>query len=392
MINRRIPLKDSQKVQKSQPRAPKKSKKRVNNNYECVSFTDYKILDLTVKPGARLVIFFSTWHKTAVPSVNRMELQSRNSVTLEAWWCAKLSTSSPFGYSVVSSFPRARRGVDSPSCMPCFTCVSKAKPPTDTPTSSVDTSVPSESFVRREARDVFPAPLTPFESKFGEAIASPRPHLFDSTELPPFVAANSDVERRLSVGMGGVAPTPVWFTNEVTDKKGLRNWKSSALAVSVSTLKSTRGRLNGISTRGRLNGNPLKGASSRIAGMIERQLELERGRDNDIYDTYDGSILGSIRDESEVLERRLNKMNLETVQMEDDGNCQFRALSFNLFGTPDHHQVGTTHENPFPPLKPSSRLAHFLAFKISCPVSGCPFSVTLSATLAKTRATIAIER
>jgi hypothetical protein len=32
-------------------------------------------------------------------------------------------------------------------------------------------------------------------------------------------------------------------------------------------------------------------------------------------------------------------MRLQTVRMRDDGNCQFRALSFNLFGSEDHHQL-----------------------------------------------------
>ena len=41
----------------------------------------------------------------------------------------------------------------------------------------------------------------------------------------------------------------------------------------------------------------------------------------------------------QLLEKRLQVMGLETVQMGDDGNCQFRALSFNLFGSQDHHQA-----------------------------------------------------
>eukprot|EP00054_Salpingoeca_dolichothecata_P039205 m.278903 g.278903 ORF g.278903 m.278903 type:complete len:150 (+) comp98201_c0_seq1:151-600(+) len=37
------------------------------------------------------------------------------------------------------------------------------------------------------------------------------------------------------------------------------------------------------------------------------------------------------------LQARLLSMNLRTVPMDDDGNCQFRAFSHQLYGTPDCH-------------------------------------------------------
>ena len=37
------------------------------------------------------------------------------------------------------------------------------------------------------------------------------------------------------------------------------------------------------------------------------------------------------------LRRRLEEMGLEEVRMGDDGNCQFRALSWQLYGTQSLH-------------------------------------------------------
>mmetsp|Transcript_22997 Transcript_22997/g.72049 ORF Transcript_22997/g.72049 Transcript_22997/m.72049 type:complete len:196 (-) Transcript_22997:30-617(-) len=38
-----------------------------------------------------------------------------------------------------------------------------------------------------------------------------------------------------------------------------------------------------------------------------------------------------------LLQQRLAFLTLRNVDMEDDGNCQFRAVSHELFGTQDHH-------------------------------------------------------
>lgn len=39
------------------------------------------------------------------------------------------------------------------------------------------------------------------------------------------------------------------------------------------------------------------------------------------------------------LAARLDRLNLDVVAMAGDGNCQFRALSHELYGTADHHLV-----------------------------------------------------
>lgn len=39
------------------------------------------------------------------------------------------------------------------------------------------------------------------------------------------------------------------------------------------------------------------------------------------------------------LNRRLDAVGLEMSTMEGDGNCQFRALAFNLFGSQSHYAI-----------------------------------------------------
>jgi len=41
----------------------------------------------------------------------------------------------------------------------------------------------------------------------------------------------------------------------------------------------------------------------------------------------------------ESLGRRLKRLGMESKRMEGDGNCQFRSIAFNLFGSQEHHAV-----------------------------------------------------
>lgn len=41
----------------------------------------------------------------------------------------------------------------------------------------------------------------------------------------------------------------------------------------------------------------------------------------------------------DTLDERLDSLSMETAEMLSDGNCQFRALAFNLFGSQEHHAV-----------------------------------------------------
>jgi hypothetical protein len=70
---------------------------------------------------------------------------------------------------------------------------------------------------------------------------------------------------------------------------------------------------------------------------MARQQEMERVQLDDGLDGFDDGV--------HLLEKRLKKMGLRTLRMGDDGNCQFRALSFNLFGSEDHHQAGGGDSN-----------------------------------------------
>ena len=103
----------------------------------------------------------------------------------------------------------------------------------------------------------------------------------------------------------------VRFTSEIASVNALARWKKSASAVTFAT-------------------RALRRSDSRIAGLIQRQHELETGASGDAE--LAGHAAGVA-----LLESRLAKMRLRTERMGDDGNCQFRALSHNLFGSQDHH-------------------------------------------------------
>lgn len=44
-----------------------------------------------------------------------------------------------------------------------------------------------------------------------------------------------------------------------------------------------------------------------------------------------------IRDGLKLLDERMSFMGLQTEEMSSDGNCQMRAISYQLFGSPDYH-------------------------------------------------------
>jgi hypothetical protein len=48
---------------------------------------------------------------------------------------------------------------------------------------------------------------------------------------------------------------------------------------------------------------------------------------------------GDSNDGSDSLEDRLDSLGMRMAEMEADGNCQFRALAFNLFGSQAYHGV-----------------------------------------------------
>ena len=39
------------------------------------------------------------------------------------------------------------------------------------------------------------------------------------------------------------------------------------------------------------------------------------------------------------LEKRLRAIGMQMCVMEGDGNCQFRSMAFNLFGSQSHHRI-----------------------------------------------------
>jgi len=173
---------------------------------------------------------------------------------------------------------------------------------------------PGDSLVRRALTDI----PTQAENGQGDTDTQPSAVRRTVTDLPPFVSDDPTMERRLARSI--VSPISVKFTNELADRNGLARWKKTALAVTgARRLSHVRG------------GPLLQRSDSRIAGTMARQQEMERVQLDDGLDGFDDGV--------HLLEKRLKKMGLRTLRMGDDGNCQFRALSFNLFGSEDHHQL-----------------------------------------------------
>jgi len=179
---------------------------------------------------------------------------------------------------------------------------------------------PGDSLVRRALTDI----PTQAENGQGDTDTQPSAVRRTVTDLPPFVSDDPTMERRLARSI--VSPISVKFTNELADRNGLARWKKTALAVTgARRLSHVRG------------GPLLQRSDSRIAGTMARQQEMERVQLDDGLDGFDDGV--------HLLEKRLKKMGLRTLRMGDDGNCQFRALSFNLFGSEDHHQAGGGDSN-----------------------------------------------
>lgn len=130
------------------------------------------------------------------------------------------------------------------------------------------------------------------------------------TELPP-LRHSGHSDDLAAILADAASPVRVRFTSEIASVNALARWKKSASAVTFAT-------------------RALRRSDSRIAGLIQRQHELETGASGDAE--LAGRAAGVA-----LLESRLAKMRLRTERMGDDGNCQFRALSHNLFGSQDHH-------------------------------------------------------
>lgn len=97
-------------------------------------------------------------------------------------------------------------------------------------------------------------------------------------------------------------------------------------------------------------------AQARLAKRVVAQRRTERGCTADvafvpktppveIYNSDCTSIkvqeglLDSLEDGLYLMKQRLDFVNLRMVVMEDDGNCQFRAISYELFGTQRFHHI-----------------------------------------------------
>ena len=128
------------------------------------------------------------------------------------------------------------------------------------------------------------------------------------TELPP-LRHSGHSDDLAAILADAASPVRVRFTSEIASVNALARWKKSASAVTFAT-------------------RALRRSDSRIAGLIQRQHELETGASGDAE--LAGHAAGVA-----LLESRLAKMRLRTERM-GGGNCG-SALSHNLFGSQDHH-------------------------------------------------------
>lgn len=67
--------------------------------------------------------------------------------------------------------------------------------------------------------------------------------------------------------------------------------------------------------------------------------DVEGDSSENMFDRLRGGGSLLLRWQGIDLTERLQRLKLYSVQMEDDGNCQFRSMAFNLFGTQEHHAV-----------------------------------------------------
>eukprot|EP00884_Botryococcus_braunii_P020390 jgi/Botrbrau1/7034/Bobra.0165s0057.1 len=81
----------------------------------------------------------------------------------------------------------------------------------------------------------------------------------------------------------------------------------------------------------------MTGPSRRILwSNSRRDLEVAiQSQKSEDHRTWDEDLLT----EEARLDQRLSKLNLEMFVMAGDGNCQFRAVSFELYGSQDYHRA-----------------------------------------------------
>jgi hypothetical protein len=157
--------------------------------------------------------------------------------------------------------------------------------------------------------------------------------------LPPITTENRGIERRLT--SAPVRAVPVKFTSELADRRSMSLWKKSALAMTAFGGASSSSTSTGVGS-GKNAAAKFRRNDSRIAGAMEKQRDLERANSDESVKGHAAGVA--------LLESRLRSMRLRTERMGDDGNCQFRSLSFNLFGSQDHHQARSIHWSPYDPV------------------------------------------
>jgi len=91
------------------------------------------------------------------------------------------------------------------------------------------------------------------------------------------------------------------------------------------------------STRLALDAQPKSMRMSRVGsaalGLLVKNIETASKEP----DSPGGSVPRAVRGKAAGLEERLRALGLSSVDMEPDGNCQFRAVADQLFGSQEHH-------------------------------------------------------
>mmetsp|Transcript_55216 Transcript_55216/g.103510 ORF Transcript_55216/g.103510 Transcript_55216/m.103510 type:complete len:289 (+) Transcript_55216:25-891(+) len=150
-----------------------------------------------------------------------------------------------------------------------------------------------------------------------------------------FVSDTSDVISRLEAGDG--QGNVVVVASRKVDSEAVRSQRVEAAAASRSLGQFTRRPTRtALQDDGPPTGQSLRGSFQKMATSLRLSRMGTMKRDQLIKEVTAAAPQQGLRGAS--LETRLATFGMQMIEMEGDGNCQFRSMAFNLFGKQAHHE------------------------------------------------------